>query len=262
MRPVGLMMLALLHLITDDDEVRSILDTLVGALAPGSFVALSHACLDVDVTHTAVKAWNERHPAPAQGADQRGDRGAVRRPGIGRAGIVSCARWRPEPNPWGEPQETMTFWSGVARKLSCGAFVRGSGALSDTVPPEAVLGAHRSGREHSRAAVPAPVPAGGGGPAERARRGLLRGPSPLERGERELIAAYVSELNGCRFCASSHGACAAAQLPGGMTLVQQVHADPDAAPVSAKLKALLAIAAAVQRGGREVGDAHIAAARW
>ncbi|MEU5990203.1 peroxidase-related enzyme [Spirillospora sp. NPDC047418] len=99
------------------------------------------------------------------------------------------------------------------------------------------------------------------GPLSALADALLRGPGPLDRGERELIAAYVSELNGCRFCASSHGACAAAQLPGGMTLVQQVHADPAAAPVSAKLRALLAIAAAVRRGGREVGDAHIAAAR-
>ncbi|WP_067793992.1 carboxymuconolactone decarboxylase family protein [Actinomadura formosensis] len=99
------------------------------------------------------------------------------------------------------------------------------------------------------------------GPLSALAEALLRGPSPLERGERELIAAYVSELNGCRFCASSHGACAAAQLPGGMTLVRQVHADPAAAPVSAKLRSLLRIAAAVQRGGHEVGGEHIAAAR-
>jgi uncharacterized peroxidase-related enzyme len=99
------------------------------------------------------------------------------------------------------------------------------------------------------------------GPLTALAEALLRGPSPLPPGERELIAAYVSELNGCRFCASSHGACAAVQLPGGMTLVQQVHADPEAAPVSAKLRALLGIAAAVQRGGNEVGAEHVAAAR-
>ncbi|MEU8801541.1 carboxymuconolactone decarboxylase family protein [Spirillospora sp. NPDC048819] len=99
------------------------------------------------------------------------------------------------------------------------------------------------------------------GPLSALAEVLLRGPSPLERGERELIAAYVSELNDCDFCASSHGACAAAQLPGGMTLVRQVHADPGAAPVSEKLRALLAVAAAVQRGGKEVGDEHVASAR-
>jgi uncharacterized peroxidase-related enzyme len=29
---------------------------------------------------------------------------------------------------------------------------------------------------------------------------LLRGPSPFTEGERELVAAYVSGLNGCRYC--------------------------------------------------------------
>ena len=72
---------------------------------------------------------------------------------------------------------------------------------------------------------------------------LLRGPSTLTRGERELIAAYVSALNDCRYCSGSHSACAAAQLPGGMVLVEQVRADAASAPVSAKLKTLLAIAA-------------------
>ena len=39
---------------------------------------------------------------------------------------------------------------------------------------------------------------------------LLRGPSTLTRGERELIGAHVSALNDCRYCSSSHSACAAA----------------------------------------------------
>jgi uncharacterized peroxidase-related enzyme len=90
---------------------------------------------------------------------------------------------------------------------------------------------------------------------------LLRGPSTLTRGERELIAAYVSELNDCRYCASSHSACAAAQLPGGMAVVDQVRADPGAAPLPAKLKALLEIAAAARDSGHAVTAEHIAHAR-
>ena len=90
---------------------------------------------------------------------------------------------------------------------------------------------------------------------------LLRGPSTLTRGERELIAAYVSALNECRYCTASHSATAAAQLPGGMALVEQVRADADHAPVSAKLKALLAIAAAVQRSGSDVTADLVARAR-
>ena len=90
---------------------------------------------------------------------------------------------------------------------------------------------------------------------------LRRQPHPLTPGERELIAAYVSGLNECRFCCSSHSAFAAAQLPAGMSLVDQVRANLDEAPVSAKLRALLRVAAAVQESGRKVTPDLIAAAR-
>lgn len=90
---------------------------------------------------------------------------------------------------------------------------------------------------------------------------LLRAPHSLTPGERELIAAYVSGLNECRFCCSSHSAFAAAQLDEGMTLVDQVRADLDSAPVSEKLRALLRIAGAVQESGRKVTPELVGAAR-
>ncbi|HEV2377048.1 MAG TPA: peroxidase-related enzyme [Streptosporangiaceae bacterium] len=87
---------------------------------------------------------------------------------------------------------------------------------------------------------------------------LLRGDSTLTRGERELIAAYVSSLNSCRYCSASHSAFAAAQLPGGMAVVEAVRADAAQAPVSDKLKSLLRIAAAVQRSGLAVTSEDVA----
>jgi uncharacterized peroxidase-related enzyme len=90
---------------------------------------------------------------------------------------------------------------------------------------------------------------------------LLRGPSTLSRGERELIAAYVSGRNKCTFCCGSHSAVAAAQLDEGMDLVEQVRGDLDHAPVSPKLRALLRIAGAVQVSGRDVTPELISAAR-
>lgn len=80
---------------------------------------------------------------------------------------------------------------------------------------------------------------------------LLRGPNTLERWERELIATHVSSLNDCQFCASSHAAFTAAQLPGGPA-PEAIRTDPVAVPISDKLRALLDIAAAVQRGGLHV----------
>jgi uncharacterized peroxidase-related enzyme len=90
---------------------------------------------------------------------------------------------------------------------------------------------------------------------------LLRGPSTLSRGERELIAAQVSALNTCQFCTSAHAAFAAAQLPEGMPLVEQVRVDVTAAPISAKLRALLEIAALVRQSGLAVRAEDIAVAR-
>ena len=48
---------------------------------------------------------------------------------------------------------------------------------------------------------------------------LLRGPSSLSRGERELIATYVSSQNDCYFCQTIHGAVAAHHLQGDDALV-------------------------------------------
>ena len=89
---------------------------------------------------------------------------------------------------------------------------------------------------------------------------LLQGPSPLSKGERELIATYVSSLNQCKYCSSIHGAIAKAHLEDG-DVVARVKADPETAPVSDKLKALLRIAEKVQMGGRRVTSEDVAAAR-
>ena len=90
---------------------------------------------------------------------------------------------------------------------------------------------------------------------------LLRGPHPLSEGERELIAAYVSALNDCHFCTCVHAAHAEVRLDGAMPLVDVLRADLDSADVSDKLRALLRIAGAVQRGGLQVTGELVAAAR-
>jgi uncharacterized peroxidase-related enzyme len=90
---------------------------------------------------------------------------------------------------------------------------------------------------------------------------LLHAPNSLSRGERELIAAYVSALNDCNFCHNSHAAVASCHIGDDGTLMRSVVADAEGAPVSAKMKALLAIAARVQRSGRDVRDTDIARAR-
>ena len=67
---------------------------------------------------------------------------------------------------------------------------------------------------------------------------LLRGPSPLSVAERELIAAYVSGLNACRYCHGVHTATAQAfGIPEG-TLAALLD-DVGTAPVAEPIKPLL-----------------------
>ncbi len=90
---------------------------------------------------------------------------------------------------------------------------------------------------------------------------MLRGPSSLTSGEREMIATFVSSKNDCYFCQTSHRAAAAHNLAGNYSLVDAVRDDYMNAPVSGKLKALLAIAGKVQRSGKDVTAEDVAAAR-
>jgi len=89
---------------------------------------------------------------------------------------------------------------------------------------------------------------------------LLRGPSTLSEGERELIATIVSHRNNCTFCATAHTA-AADVLLGESTSTTAVKKDIGSAPVSDKMKALLTIAAQVQESGRNVTPAAIQMAK-
>ena len=70
--------------------------------------------------------------------------------------------------------------------------------------------------------------------------------------DRELIAAFVSSRNTCYFCQTSHGAAAAHLNGGDARLVDSVCRNYKTAPISDKLKALLAIAEQVQIDGKRV----------
>lgn len=90
---------------------------------------------------------------------------------------------------------------------------------------------------------------------------LLHDPHSLSPGERELIATYVSSQNDCYYCQTIHGAIAAHHLDGNELLVQNVKQDFQSAALSAKLKALLAIAGKVQQGGKNVLPEDVESAR-
>jgi uncharacterized peroxidase-related enzyme len=90
---------------------------------------------------------------------------------------------------------------------------------------------------------------------------LMRDENSLSRGERELIATYVSYLNDCFFCENAHGGVAQHYLQCDTEFIRQVKNDFNAADLSVKMKSLLTIAGSVQRGGKHVTSEQIGNAK-
>lgn len=86
-----------------------------------------------------------------------------------------------------------------------------------------------------------------GGRLQALAQQLLRGPSPLSAGEREMIAAFVSSRNGCYFCSHLHAAVAVRLHDGDHESIRSVIDDIGTARVSETMRALFRIAAAVRR---------------
>ena len=87
---------------------------------------------------------------------------------------------------------------------------------------------------------------------------LMRGPGDLGVAERELVAAYTSALNACRYCAGAHGATAAALGYPADVLAALVD-DLEAADVREPVRALLRLVRLVTLTPTRVGPEDVAA---
>ncbi|MEV2275453.1 SAM-dependent methyltransferase [Nocardiopsis sp. NPDC049922] len=116
-KPVGLMLLGVINFVDDDAEVRAILDRLLGALAPGSFLVVSHPTDDIDHerAHEVAAAWNEKGTPKLTVRTAEGIRALFDGLELLEPGVVSCSLWRPEETEVGEVRPVGEY-GGVARK--------------------------------------------------------------------------------------------------------------------------------------------------
>jgi AhpD family alkylhydroperoxidase len=77
-----------------------------------------------------------------------------------------------------------------------------------------------------------------GGPMKRITHEAMRGPSAWSIGDRELMAALVSKVNGTEFCIKAHSA-VAQKAYGDGARVSAALADLDTAPIGEPLRAAL-----------------------
>ncbi len=89
---------------------------------------------------------------------------------------------------------------------------------------------------------------------------VMRGPSPLSLGLRELIAAFTSYINECAFCTKAHVAVAAALL-GGEDLVWNVLRDLDNSSLKEDEKVLFRFVRKITKNLPDVIEADIQTVR-
>ncbi|WP_227980364.1 carboxymuconolactone decarboxylase family protein [Nocardia spumae] len=81
----------------------------------------------------------------------------------------------------------------------------------------------------------------------------MRGPSPWSVADRELMAAYVSQVNESAFCVGAHTA-TSNQAYGDEAKVRAVLADPQSAPIDDGLRATLLMLGTLTREGTVSAD--------
>jgi O-methyltransferase involved in polyketide biosynthesis len=96
--PVAVMMLGILNFVLDNAEAKAIVQHLLDAVVPGSYLALSHPTLELGGggNAAAMRFWNEhaRPPIRARGIAEISQ--FLTGLDLVDPGLVSCALWRPD----------------------------------------------------------------------------------------------------------------------------------------------------------------------
>ncbi|MBS2532304.1 SAM-dependent methyltransferase [Catenulispora sp. NF23] len=96
-RPIGVMLIAVLHFVSDDEDPYGIVNTLMDAVAPGSFLALTHVTGDFDQERLAVSAQAyEKSTAKLTVRSAKETAAFFDGRELLEPGVVLLPRWRPD----------------------------------------------------------------------------------------------------------------------------------------------------------------------
>ena len=98
-RPAAILLLAVLHFLSDTDDPAGILATLAARLAPGSFVAISHLTSDFApaAVSSSVAAYNEAVPTGITARSHAQVSALLGGLSLVPPGVVPVSEWRPDP---------------------------------------------------------------------------------------------------------------------------------------------------------------------
>lgn len=115
-QPTAVMLVAVLHLIADDDNPYQIVSTLMDAVPTGSYLAVSHLANDLYPEQMAelARGFNEQSPVKVMLRDHAEISRFFGGLELADPGIAQVSRWRPRSDL--EAAAPAILWAGVARK--------------------------------------------------------------------------------------------------------------------------------------------------
>jgi hypothetical protein len=115
-QPVAVMLIAVMHFVGDDAQASAIVNRLMAACVPGSFLTMSHAASDIDAAQMAemVRRLNESTAEKTTLRDRAGVARLFEGLELVEPGVIRAAEWRPTTDL--EAASPAALWGGVARK--------------------------------------------------------------------------------------------------------------------------------------------------
>jgi len=117
-RPVGLMLVAVLHFVPGDGAAQPIVERLLDALPAGSFLVATHATVDFSPPEhqAAHQRMREEGRSDVWTRDRTEFAALFDGLELVEPGIVPVSEWRPEPGTDLPDRRDVSVWGGVARK--------------------------------------------------------------------------------------------------------------------------------------------------
>ena len=115
-RPVAVMLVAVLHLIADDDNPYQLVNTLLDAVPAGSYLAVSHLANDLypERMTELARGFNEQSPVKVTLRNRAEISRFFDGLELTDPGVAQVSRWRPRSDL--EAAAPAILWAGVARK--------------------------------------------------------------------------------------------------------------------------------------------------
>jgi len=115
-RPVAVMLMAILQHVDDEHDPYAIVAALMGAMPPGSYLALSHPASDIDAEAMAKMAivLNQMMAEKVTFRDRAAVAGFFTDLELAEPGLVQASKWRPSSEM--QAASPAALWAGVARK--------------------------------------------------------------------------------------------------------------------------------------------------